>query len=207
MTKKNNVYEMTKIATDFYKTENKATPHFESKYPHFANYCMENHNHEIWEYMHAVSKFYIQRYAQLADSNRVGSAKFWHRNNASRLMFYRLLDQACLMIKRGSNAIGLPQKELNKFLVETCDVADRTIHDLIKEAVDAGYADKTKWWRDDRVSVVYLSPLSLAEYADVGIYKHYISADASGIALANLRFEQALEKSDGQFSFDFMGKC
>ena len=118
MTRSNNVYEMTKIAADFYKERNKSITTFQKKYPDFANYCMETHNHEIWEYMHSVAKFYIQRYAQLADSNRVGSAKFWHRNNASRLMFYRLLDQACLMIKRGSAAIGLPQKELHKFLVE-----------------------------------------------------------------------------------------
>ena len=84
-------------------------------------------------------------------------------------------------------------------------MSDRNVLRTISEAVEAGFIEKTTWWRDERVTVCYLSPLSIAEYLDIGIQRHFKAAFAAGLPEANQRFNAALEKTDDrQFDFGFM---
>ena len=53
--------------------------------------------------------------------------------------------------------------------------------------------------------VCYLSPLSIAEYLDVGVLRHFEAVCEANVAEANQRMVNVLEKTDGrQLNFDSM---
>jgi hypothetical protein len=205
MTKKNNVYRMTEVFQKFERTPHKKTTAIEERHPKFAEYLSSTANHEVWEYVHSVSKFYINRYSQLLEVDRTPSAKFWHKNRVTQLLFYRLMERTADMLAVGNVAIGLPQKELVTFLSTSVCVSERNVLRTIDDGVEAGFIEKTTWWRDERVIVCFLSPQSIAEYLEVGVMRHFQAAWRAGVSEANQRFNDALQKTeDRQFKFDFM---
>ena len=205
MTKKNNVYQMTEAFKKFDDTPNRKIPAIVSRHPEFSEYMLSTADHEVWEYVHSVSRFYIERYSQLLEIDRMPSAKFWHKNRVTQLLFYRLMERTASMMAVKKIAIGLPQNELVQFLSKSCRVGERNILRTIDEAVESGFVEKTTWWRDERVTVCFLSPISIAEYLEVGVMQHFQSAIAAGIPEANQRFDQVLDQTDDrQFHFDFV---
>ena len=207
MDQPDNVYELTEIHKKFNAAKPREGENLDivRKYPEFSEYLQSTCDHEIWGYIHSVAQFYIQRYVQYAEENRKGSAKFWHQNNASKLMFYRLLERTALVMGKGNIAFGMPQNELSAFIKASCGASQRTVAELCTTASNAGYLEMTPWWKDKRVTIVYLSPLSIAEYVEFGIMRHYWSAHAAGVSAANIRLESALaETADDQFEFKFM---
>ena len=204
MTKSNNVYKLTEVYEKFVETPNKKTPAIVKRHPKFAEYLLSTSDHEVWEYVHSVSKFYINRYSQLLENDRMPSAKFWHKNRVTQLLFYRLMERTSSMIAMENVAVGLPQLELVEFLKTSCRVTERTVSRTIDEAVELGFIEKTTWWRDERITVCYLSPQSIAEYLEVGVIRHFQAAWSAGVSLANERFNAVIEKTDDrQLDFDF----
>jgi len=200
-----NVYEMTEAFQKFKNTPRKKIPAIAARHPDFAEYLLSTANHEVWEYVNAVSRFYIYRYSQLVELHRTPSAQFWHKNSVTRLLFYRLMERTADMVAVGSVAIGLPQKELVTFLSTNCRVSERNVLRTIDDAVDGGFLEKTHWERDKRVIVCFLSPRAIAEYLQVGVMRHFQAAWRAGVSEANQRFDAVLEKTDDrQLDFDFM---
>lgn len=205
MTKENNVYQMTEAFKKFDDTPNRKIPAVVKRYPKFAEYLLSTSDHEVWEYIHSVSKFYINRYSQLLEIDRMPSAKFWHKNRVTQLLFYRLIERTALMVAEKNAAIGLPQLELIEFLSTSCRVAERKVSRTIDEAVKMGFIEKTTWWRDERITVCYLSPQSIAEYLEVGVMRHFQAAWSAGVSPANERFNAVIEKTENrQLDVDFM---
>lgn len=205
--KEENVFEITELQKKFnaVKPQEGQHLHIVKNYPKFSKYLQSTCEHEIWGYIHSVAQFYIQRYAQYAEENRKGSAKFWHQSNTSKLMFFRLLERTALVIGKGKIEYGMPQNELVAFIKASCGASSRTVTELCTTAIEAGYLETTPWWKDKRVTIVYLSPLSIAEYVEYGIMRHYWSAHGAGMSAANQRLEAALaETRDDQFEFKFM---
>lgn len=198
-----NIVPLTEVGEKFFASVPKQTTAFEATHPEFADYCLANKDHEIFEYMNMCAKFWIERYAILSDPNRRESGRFWHATIPGDLMFYRLLLHFTQVVKSGSTAVGVPQKELVTLLANTCHVSDRTIHQLIDDAIDAGFAAKTTWWRDNRVTVIYLTPRSVADYADVGCIRHFRAVIGAGGPEAHQRLEKVLQENDGQLELDF----
>ena len=200
-----NVYNLTDVFEKFNETPGKKISAMADRHPGFAEYLLSTADHEVWEFAHAASRFYIERYSQLQEIDRTPSAKFWHKSNVTRLLFYRLMERTASMIAVKNVRVGLPQNELVSFLTKSCRVSDRNVLRTISEAVDAGFIEKTTWWRDERITVCYLSPISIAEYLDIGIQRHFKAAFAAGLPEANQRFDAALEKTeDRQLDFGFM---
>ncbi len=205
MTKKNNVYKMTEVFKKYSDAPRKKIPAIVERHPKFSDYLLSTAKHEVWEYIHSVSKFYINRYSQLLEVDRAPSAKFWHKNRVTQLLFYRLMERTADMLSVGNVAIGLPQKELVTFLSTSCLVSERNVLRTIDDGVEAGFIEKTMWWRDERVIVCYLSPLAIAEYLEVGVMRHFQAAWRAGVSEANQRFNDVLEKTDDrQLDFEFM---
>jgi len=205
MSTPDNVYRMNKLFEIFNGAPPRKIPAIADRHPKFADYLLSTADHEVWEFAHAASRFYIERYSQLQEIDRTPSAKFWHKSNVTRLLFYRLMERTASMIAVKNVRVGLPQNELVSFLTKSCRVSDRNVLRTISEAVDAGFIEKTTWWRDERITVCYLSPISIAEYLDIGIQRHFKAAFAAGLPEANQRFDAALEKTeDRQLDFGFM---
>ena len=201
----NNVYQMTETLEKFDDTPNKKIPAIAERHPRFVEYLLSTSDHEVWEYVHSVSKFYINRYSQLLETGRLPSAKFWHKNRVTQLLFYRLMERTASMISVQNVAVGLPQLELIEFLSTSCKVSERTILRTIDEAVELGFVEKTVWWRDERIIVCFLTPQSIAEYLEVGVMRHFRAAWSAGLSEANQRFDEVLEKTDDrQLDFNFM---
>jgi hypothetical protein len=204
MTQENNVYQMTEVYEKFDDAPNKKIPAIVERHPEFAEYLLSTADHEVWEYVHSVSKFYINRYSQLLETGRMPSAKFWHKNRVTQLLFYRLIERTASMVAEKNVKIGLPQLELIEFLSTSCRVSERTVGRTIDEAVELGFIEKTTWWRDERITVCFLSPQSIAEYLEVGVMRHFRAAWSAGLSEANQRFDEVLEKTDErQLDFDF----
>ena len=201
---RDNVYQMTEACEKFNDTPNKKIPAIAERHPEFAEYLLSTSDHEVWEYVHSVSKFYINRYSQLLEIDRMPSAKFWHKDRVTQLLFYRLMERTSSMIAVQNVAVGLPQLELVEFLSTSCRVSERKVVRTIDEAVELGFIEKTTWWRDERITVCFLSPRSILEYLEVGVMRHFRAAWSAGVSEANQRFDEALEKTDErQFDFDF----
>lgn len=201
--KSENIVPLTEVGEKFFASVPKQTTAFEAMHPEFSAFCLANKDHEIFEYMNMAAKFWIESYTNLANPDRPKSARFWQATIPGRLMFYRLLLHFTQVVKSGSTAVGVPQKELVTLLANTCHVSDRTIHQLIDDAIDAGFAAKTTWWRDNRITVIYLTPRSVADYADVGCIRHFRAVIGSGGPEAHQRFEKVLEENGGQLELDF----
>ena len=200
----NNVYQMTEAFEKFDDAPNRKIPAIVARHPKFAEYLLSTTDHEVWEYIHSVSKFYINRYSQLLEVDRMPTAKFWHKNRVTQLLFYRLMERTSSMIAVENIAVGLPQLELIEFLSTSCRVSERKVSRTIDEAVELGFIEKTTWWRDERITVCYLSPQSIAEYLEVGVMRHFQAAWSAGVSPANERFNAVLEKTDDrQLDFDF----
>lgn len=84
MTKESNVYRMTEVFQKFNDAPSKKIPAIVARHPQFAEYLLSTANHEVWEYIHSVSRFYINRYSQLLEIDRLPSAKFWHKNRVTQ---------------------------------------------------------------------------------------------------------------------------
>ena len=205
MSDRDNVYHMTEVFEKFNNAPPKTITAMAEKHPGFSEYLLSTSGHEVWELAHSISRFYIERLAQLEDVNRAPSAKFWHNTRVQQLMFYRLLERASSVISVGGIAVGLPQKELVTMISKTCQVSERNVLRVIDDAVDRGFMEKTTWWRDSRVTVCYLSPRSLAEYLDYGITRHFKAAYQAGLPESNQRFDAVLDQMpDRQLNFNFM---
>mgnify|MGYP003147838128 CR=1 FL=1 len=202
-----NVYKMTDALEKFDQTPPRKDPAIVERYPNFSEYMMETADHEVWEYVHSVSRFYIERYSQLLEIDRLPSARYWHKNRVTQLLFYRLMERTASMMSVNNIAIGLPQKELVSFLSTSCRVSERHALREIDGAVKHGFVEKTHWWRDERVTVLFLSPISIAEYLEVGVMRHFQAAIAAGIPEANQRFDAVIEATpDRQLHFDFSAR-
>lgn len=201
---RDNVYQMTEVFEKFVEGPGKKTLAIAQRYPKFVEYLLSTSDHEVWSYIHSVSRFYINRYSQLLEIDRMPSAKFWHKNRVTQLLFYRLMERTASMISVQNVAVGLPQLELVEFLRTSCRVSERKVVRTIDEAVELGFIEKTNWWRDERVTVCFLSPQSIAEYLEVGVMRHFQAAWSAGVPMANERFNAAIEKTDDrQLDFDF----
>ena len=137
MSKPKNYYRMTQLFEKFEDAPSREITDIEVQNPEFCKNLLLTADHEIWRDVHSVSKFYINRYSQLLEIDQLPSAKFWHKDRVTRLLFYRLMERTALMIAAKNMQIGLPQKELVAFLSESCRVSERSVLRTIDQAVEA----------------------------------------------------------------------
>lgn len=168
----------------------KRPSHFQTEYQEFTDVCLENRDKIEWDLCIGISTFYLERMKTMGHGLRK-SGKFFQETWAHQVLFYRLLLAAAQAVQTSNSMrMGVAKEELVEAMSHANNASERTCEQIFADGTAGGWIGKLKWWKDNRVTVYYLTPESVAEYLDRGLKTHMRSARAGNLLKLNQIFHE-----------------
>lgn len=167
MKKKKTNYNLTDKQNEIDATP-KEVSHFRENYPEFADLMHSTGDKAEWRVGEALAEYYLQRFRGIG-ANSLSSGSFFQISWTHQALFYRLFKKIASCARTGDDAVGVSRKEVAQYMKLAQNKSHGAIYKIIADGLADGFIAETRWHLDERIKMLYLTPVGLTDFMDQGL--------------------------------------
>ena len=195
MSKKKVSINVTDVENKIENLPKKPITDFRKNYSDFADLMHSTGDKAEWLVAESLSEYYLQRF-RVVGSNTLQSGSFFQISWTHQALFYRLLKKVASCARTGDDAIGVSRKEVVQYMKLAQHKSHGAISQIIANGLADGFIAETPWHLDERMKMLYLTPVGLTDFMDQGLENAFAASMSSALPELLLMLDKHRSEDD-----------